>query len=999
MTLPIRQINLKATKIVQQALREGKSLDPGIIKGISKDNTWVPGRPFMAFYRQGFKTNLEVDEHNKMLEDLGDDLSLLYNDLVGNLNEILLDVAATDAYYGRYMHQIRSLNGLTNELILLSPGTNIGMVISDELLDLTNIDQAASDAGFYLQAGFVSLRPVPGSLRLPLQHLRETTNPGLKFSASDAAISDQQGGIKSVIYDTAEGWTFTVATESPRVSVEFDIPLVAQGEADTRISRVELSPYTFTPYFVQVLGSQDGNNFTRFEGNATPKITTRDTLVYLFPERPIRFLRVIMTKESPDGTIETDGDLLYTFNFGLKGLSAYKMGYAKESRMQTKALTPTGAASSKPIDKVTLVADEEIPMDTDILYWLSFDSGANWIAVTPVNRQDGKGVNLVSLDIPTRSSSYEYVDSALATMTTVDSKPFYSLFSFPNEPIPESVRVERGLYGWTYEEGQTKKVTEYITNYIYFEPPQNYDMGEATQPLYKVEYEEIGEHENSDAVNPTRIQTRYPIYPEGDAVITGQRTATEEQPRAAILDIIRQMNPGTISNTTIAITPTIDTLFRDLRDGAPYYPATVTMTNWIGAAPTTLYSTTDGRSVFELVGMPFHYDWTLTSGEADSGVGTIISAVISGNDVILTIMDEVNPMIGGTYAAGSWFIPRMNIKDTVTTVSENSIWLNPLQPLQGDDIVIIKYRRPLLSTEKVFNAVATLEPIGNPADTKDPNLREGRDYKIEGTYFTRISGGHIPIDPNDYNAYVKVVFQVERDVSSLSTYATNVYVEGPGTQTIPLTQITVNTQIGEEAWVDKQRLDGVNSITLTPGWHRLTVHSRSIRMPDNTINKSSAFYQVTNLADDRGRYIMPAYKETSMTGDPATGAFSDYFTRQCAFSDPNLRRATPEYLTRSVKTDRMKEWFAVKGPGEMTATAESRALIGWQPTTDPKVMIFPPDPGGSGEPVLAEMFKITYSFIISETQVDDVILRADLKRYGAEHVTPLLYGYTLRFAF
>ena len=149
-----------------------------------------------------------------MLSEIGDDLSTLYEEYQGLLADILRKIASSESTYDRYRHEISRLQGMVDDLILLTPGTDIGLVASDGFINLSQVDQANSDAGFDMQGNFVSLRPIPGAARIPMTHLAETINPGIVFNKDDITVDEIRGGLNAAVTDIADGWVFTAASTS-----------------------------------------------------------------------------------------------------------------------------------------------------------------------------------------------------------------------------------------------------------------------------------------------------------------------------------------------------------------------------------------------------------------------------------------------------------------------------------------------------------------------------------------------------------------------------------------------------------------------------------------------------------------------------------------------------------------------------------------------------------------------------------------------------------------
>lgn len=1024
MGIALRQFSHLADKAVIRVLKNGGALNLDVLALAMAQDRPAAGKPFTKPCIHPYKSTFKPEAYNTMIEQLSDDLKLLFEEYLALMNETLGMISISDTVHGFYQHQLKQVHDSIENLLLLSSGNDIGLVVSDSFIDLSRINQAQSDVSVDLQNDAVLLRRLPDASRVSMGHLLNTKNPGVRVFP-EGEILEQEGGLSSAIVDTVSGWTFTVGKPQPgEAKVVFDLPLGPAGKPIYWVSRIDVDVHSFTPCWVKLYGCTDGTNFTYFEGHPNPKPSENKRLSFIFPKRKLRYIRVELTKPGPDGSImqkTKKGDMLYTYNFGLKLLAAYKQGYAKESTLVTQELTPSGVSAARPIDKITLVADEEILKGTDIKYELSVDSGISWIPIASITRDSSSAANLININKPTSVKTRIPVTAALPVVGTVHGRNYHTLFSFPRAPIKNSVHVERGAYGWTYEQLiETRKNTRTLVNFIRMDKYLSGNEYEYPNsfPLYVVEHEETGEFTVPGAPTWGQINVRYPILHGVDSHLPLPEKDSEESPQGAVFSLLRRMSTNTFSRATVAI-PVSVWLWPE-KDKTGKKPTRIVIGTQIapftGVAPNPVGDLTVGRELYELIGMPFHYTFVMQgTGNQCSGRAKIQSAEIGNlGELVLTVFDGTDRMFTGdvdfTDPNSDWHIPTMELKNFILGVSSNAIFINPNQVVANDDILEVTYRRRLTDNERIVpgssRARATVrvkEKKKKGGKTvkkeyeKEVDFKEGVDYELKEGYFIRRATGKIPVEPHTEDPYLILKYQVEETQFALSNYTTYLFLEGPETKKLSLTPINVNTLEGEFAKIDNQKLDGISEITLKPGWHKISVHSHNIRNIDDSINTDAAIYRTINLQDSRGRYVFPAYREAAMVGIPAPSVFASYFTRQSALGPSEMSRVTVAHLTTGIKPGKIQGYFTVKEPAEIAVTADWQVVIGWDPVNDPKVMIFPPDVGGAGEPSEEEMFLIRYATLISETAVTSVVLRAVLSRKNNPHLTPVLHGYKLRF--
>ncbi len=354
-----------------------------------------------------FHLDLQVDEReessaslfNEMQATFSSDLSVLYQQVAAQLQDSSLFLNRNLAEIQMLKAKLKSLNDRVTELLLKNKDTEgYFQFFTDTFNSLAYVDTLNSTAAIDLQAGIVTMKEGVGSTKklnlnfIGLDDLafQVRTRFGIAGSASaiDASAID-------AFKDGGKYWKQLVISNAPiTMSVSLDIDM---GDT-TEVSKVDFQSFndsSFGIMTVQVQYSNDNYNWFDFPSEF-PTQNIYDKGIFTCSATEMRYLRFILTKSSYDRF----DDGRYNYNFGAQHIDIYGLEFDETSgQLQSRPISPEEVAGQDVyINRVSIEACEDVPSETDILYYVSFDSGETWIPISPVNRANPKFPQVASLN-------------------------------------------------------------------------------------------------------------------------------------------------------------------------------------------------------------------------------------------------------------------------------------------------------------------------------------------------------------------------------------------------------------------------------------------------------------------------------------------------------------------------------------------------------------------------------------------------------------------------
>lgn len=482
MSLASRQIIKEANKIAEKKLKSG--FIPMADLMFSELNKFykvtTPGTPSFKMRKQIYRGQWDVDAYNKNLQEIYDDLNNLYEEIVQQFTTVLVDFDYNDTERRRIMHEIKEVDGMINDLLLLASDTEGGYLYSvhDSFIDRSKIDLAYTTCEINTDAGTITLKESKNGIKkVDLSHYYDVEQyPILALPEYAVNIVSNKlfPGSKFgyAFSDVNTAWSQKITTSTPgKLEVFFLIEMAPGSQENTYVSRIELQGQFSKPAMVEPYWSIDNINYVALpigHGSRRKVVANNKTQVWNFPEVGVRYLKFLVSMDEQSESIGTSGAPQYIYTMGFKKLSVFQAAYIPESILYSKKYEvndPTGEAIT--IDKVTLVTVQDIPVSTNIEHFVSLGAPSgvynlspedyDWAPISPINDPNPAEAQLVDFrhvaflnNLPMLQWDSTSYGTPVLSENGVD---FYQIYKFPYEPVKDSVNMYRGLNNWQ------KKVT------------------------------------------------------------------------------------------------------------------------------------------------------------------------------------------------------------------------------------------------------------------------------------------------------------------------------------------------------------------------------------------------------------------------------------------------------------------------------------------------------------------------------------------------------------
>lgn len=935
-----------------------------------------PLKPYLKLYRQGFRQPFRIAEHNRMLQEVEEDLKVLFDEFYGQAMGSLRLLDREDLLLRRVLHEAKRANDLLEyQLLTVKGATGYFFGAFDTFRDVSRVDLSRTTCEVDLGTESARLpRNLSSGVRLRMDHMLSVEDA--PFEVLGEAVSSRTlpaSPFSNCFDDLTTSWEQEIVTRSG-AGVEGQVTFPLRGDRGAaRFSAVYLDPLVRGVVDIQVFFSRDGLNY---ELLPIPRPVALDggKVRVAGPSTEARFLRIRFRKRAQDRQ-EAGGESVYYL--GLRSIEVHEEGFQTEADLVSLPLDPDDASLMKTIDKVSLTVDEELPPGTDIEYSIAPTNATQpFSRISPINREQGDLPVVLDFDrlklVPAESNEVTVSSPTVHTFTGAQTKngiTFYDIHTLPETPNFGTVRVRRGLDAWRIvaREGLPETKTE-ADNYILFSADDN------AQALYvNVEGEVIQDHPASTSGSPTRMRPRFPLLSEPSFRAFAAAGTHAQAPNYVIGRAF--LIPGGLENDSPGQSPE--------RQKKLYYDQTTARVYVSGegqfrAGSKVLELATELKATFPLrrfvrQGVRLNYtygsiaiDEVFEVLEAHDGVRQ------DGTKITLMVLNDPRDLLRDSGATISIAFQAQDVTEDVIAVEADGFLLDSQVEVLRSDRLVLDYRRPLSDDEALIPDSFEVRDSVSAGTV----FLEGRDYSVDLATKTiyRDPAGSIRTSGPSGQISVRASFRYERRDRGLYVYETFVSVPGRDLVHLDLPGLTVseNERARIETGQGYQDLLSARRLTLEPGTHRVEVLSKPHFAGSGAVDTEAAIYKVINLNDGASEKIFSPRR---------------YFERQEAFPAA-LEEVSLARLTNSVRKFDHR-FFAVSG---------ATVVLNWDPREPDDLLYLLP----GGTPVLRkEKFQIGYSVLpASVTAISKIVLKAVLKRLpgSSAEVSPTLFSYHLRLS-
>lgn len=419
-----------------------------------------------------------VEKFNLILAHLSMNLDVLYEVCLGQVDEVMLLTTSLQSYIERLRARRRRLETtIDNYLLSLYNTDGYYYSAADTFSDANLTDFAYTSAYIDTQLGAVTLPTIsslstrldPSLIGEPLVSVSVTTN-NLTRSSTYQTIAPWSGAVDGLSNTV---WEIQVETDRPsEVVVTLTMPIGNQDNT-VQLSRVDLDPYGISEVqaFMEMgtEGSMGGLIYSGFGGKVE---TNQNRMSFIDVLQEVQSFRLTLRKTVFDYNQTGSGTAKYRYVIGLKDLSFVSQVYDNQATFISSPLAiPTDLENDMVIDAVSLAVEEEVQIDTSLVYYIAGDLATasyvgdfNWQRITPVGGNDLDATTVVhfgganSLQRYIRSSPTGSDLQLIALNNTnpdlrkrnpspviIPGVDLYRLATFEDEPITNTMVLEEGV--------------------------------------------------------------------------------------------------------------------------------------------------------------------------------------------------------------------------------------------------------------------------------------------------------------------------------------------------------------------------------------------------------------------------------------------------------------------------------------------------------------------------------------------------------------------------
>jgi hypothetical protein len=954
-----KQIRRKTEEITLTSLQKGRvptarEVARGIRQFLQKD-TGPTFRPKFQAWRKVW----DYKATNDVFKALKFDLQVANDEVVDQVSKLIRRQAYIELAYNSQKNQIETMIGALRNLLFVSKNTEDSFYgVHDTFEDLSKVDTRKTTRDAVDLNDGVVLLPANDLTadKVDMSHLYNRQS--WPITAREVIPGDIGVVQNEVVSQSPFGYAFTDFVQSWRqivtlsnnggAEIEFTIPIAGQNE-EISISRIGITSSSANEMTLQLLQSTDNVNYTRFAGvPETVNVPAGKNTSIDFETTRVQFVRFILRLTTP--TV-SEGDS-YGYVFGIKNLSFYKMGRRADAELYSLPLTPTGMG--RPIDRVALDVQEEIPRACSIDYYVAAADAAGepregiWRPITPVSRAVVDGIPKVARFGNTADVSLALPSlSPLQIYSTVRGTDFYQLNgeALEHSPLFHTARLYRGQHSWFRNTQRNPVIREVRDAFV------DFTSGDV-QNLYAITTEEpdISQDTKTNGSKVTALKVSRAIdYNVTTMLLIPSKNTnaeTDQRPRYSVYKIQR------------------------LRDSMVITDESVVMPNdqsWKQMANYGIKAIGTGRPIVKNSGGTVTYqegkDYEL---ELESALDTNAPNVLSG---------RIKRLTTGSISAGATIKVSYELETDVTymvdTIQNDKVFLKKDLGIIPDQYFRVTYRfvpKPPSTVRK-----SALRVTSGYGSTSGSVYQEGPDFlvdTVQGT-ITRVPNGKI-----QGTLQVYVDFQYEERPPELDVFTTWVKVNRRDPIKIEFSPIGISLDAGERIAVDGIDVSKMTEFPLLGfGYHQIVVRSRR---PEAV--GTAAIKLVAQLQD--------------RDGDPVFVSGGKYFSDMSASREPMLQRTYTQLTKNTPKGDH--NYFAI--------TLDGYVVVNFEPGNTEEIYTYGYRRNSSQAFVLGtwpEDWYLEYSYALeTDDPVEKLLVRALLRRgEGTDGgVTPKILEYHLRLS-
>jgi hypothetical protein len=415
------------------------------------------------------RTNYPIDpeDYNTSIAEIVNDLSIVYKCLLEFQNKALQSFDQFEIEKKKYEYQVDNLEKELKEIIDANTNNAFKKSAYDIFTNMEHINFNDTDANVDINNKEVTIAKASGnSIKL---HPDSRTKVSFSLPSKQGVVSRTATGDIANILNNMENmvWQQEIETSSQE---EIDGTLLIEFPSIVSINQIDMSLHSIKESTLVVETSKDGEVWSVLPRYTTP-IRALDKVSLIFPTMPVMKIRVIIFKSEADKLIVSKDKSQYIYLYGIKNISFYQTSYKEKSTLTSNVFDLTDSDIFT-IDKVSLIADADMPNGTSINYYVALESDdPQWIPISHADDQHPKYSKVI--DFHNIETAYPEIYTFDSTMSienvrqlnnlNVNGVKFYKLGTVTdNMIIPGTERLFFGKNAWKIDTFIQERAAGYV---------------------------------------------------------------------------------------------------------------------------------------------------------------------------------------------------------------------------------------------------------------------------------------------------------------------------------------------------------------------------------------------------------------------------------------------------------------------------------------------------------------------------------------------------------
>lgn len=415
------------------------------------------------------RTNYAInpDDYNTSIDEITSDLNIIYECLLEFQNKAMKSFDQFEIEKKRYEYQVDNLEKELKEIISANTGRTFKKSVYDIFTDMEHVDFSGTDANIDINNKEATIAKANGqSNKL---YLDSGTKVSFSIPATQNVVSKTATGDINNILNNMENMVWQQEIET-NVQNEITGTLLIEFPTAISMNQIDISLHSIKESTLMIEVSKDGEVWSALPRYRTP-IKVLDKISLIFPAITAMKVRILISKDEADKLIVSKDKSQYIYLYGIKNISFFQASYKKMSTLLSNVFN-LDDGNIFTIDKVSLVAETDIPNGTSINYYIALDSdNPQWI---PISHEDDPHpkYNKV-IDFHNIETAYPEIFTFESTISienvrqlnnlNVNGVKFYKLGTVSDKMIiPGTERLFCGKNAWKVDTYTLEHNTDYI---------------------------------------------------------------------------------------------------------------------------------------------------------------------------------------------------------------------------------------------------------------------------------------------------------------------------------------------------------------------------------------------------------------------------------------------------------------------------------------------------------------------------------------------------------